>query len=127
MGLIKTLFTQAFPPALKGYYDSLISNLTVDTTNTASAATDVEINGNSGVATFTQSIPDGDSGAFSISNENVSTTSIVAYGMINNSEVANLVCARFSVLSESLVFVITNNSGFASDEPIKIWFQILNP
>ncbi len=100
-----------------------------DAGNTASGTDVVEINGNSGVATFTNTISSTDYATFTITNENVifSPMSIVNYGMINNSEQANLICVRFSIEEGTLIFVLHNESGFDSDVPIKIWFQILNP
>jgi len=69
---MKSLFTQAFPPTLKDYYDSKIAALTFDASNTATGTDTVDINANSGVAVFTDVLTAGGINVFVINNSMVS-------------------------------------------------------
>jgi len=71
---MKSLFTQAFPPTLKDYYDSKIAALTFDASNTATGTDTVEINGNSGIAEFTISVLADNSRILYINNSNITYT-----------------------------------------------------
>lgn len=74
-------FTQAFPPSLKDYYDSLIANLTFDATNTATGTTSVSMTGRSGVAIFTDEVTSSPK-FYYINNDDVASSSSVEVFLI---------------------------------------------
>jgi hypothetical protein len=128
---MKTIFTEAFPPALKDYYDSKIAELTLNTSNTATGTDEVTINGNSGVIVFTGTIAALDIAVFRISNSIItSTDKYVSLSINYNIETAlgmpQLVAYEIQV-GEILVMVKNISDSDVTNSDIVISFQILNP
>jgi hypothetical protein len=71
MGLVKTLFTQAFPPALKDYYDSELAgkaNAFIATNTATSSSETTTYNQPSGVITFSVTLMQSTSTVFTVNN-----------------------------------------------------------
>jgi len=136
MGLVKTLFTQAFPPALKDYYDSLISRLLFDAENTASGTSSVVINGLSGVAEFDYDTGLGSIAALGVQELTITNTSVSASSYVEaflGEYPFNGINLEFigvkSVSDGSFTVGVKNTDGsnpFSGGFNIVVGFKILN-
>lgn len=124
---MKTLFTQAFPPDLKDYYDSKIAALTFDASNTATGTNEVTINANSGVATFTTPVAASPSvSLYLINNINITQNSIANVMLYSSSD--DLYATIVSVyMFDTQISIAINDGGTGISSSPKISFQILNP
>ncbi len=126
---MKTLFTQAFPPTLKDYYDSKIAALTFDASNTASGTNIVEINAISGVAVFTEIvIADMAPTLFTITNSIITIESKMNFSLEYES-VGDETCQVSSYIANngSVTIYMNNFSGANAEGNKTISFKILNP
>ena len=126
---MKTLFTQAFPPDLKDYYDSKIAVLTFDPSNTATGTDTVTINANSGIAVFTDDVGfDNAYTPFSILNSLITTDTKIVYSL-GFEPIGDEVCqvSAYTAFDGELRFFVNNFSGSTAIGDKTISFRILNP
>jgi len=131
MGLVKTLFTNPLPPALKDYYDSLLSGLIpiiFDASNADSGTTSVTINEMNGVATFTGSASANDITNFVINNSLITAASLLDINIKYPSTAGGGIITNAGYTCTSGVFEVSvyNVDGSASASDIIITFQILS-
>lgn len=132
MGLIKTLFTQAFPPALKGYYDSILARLTpqiFDDSNTASGASPIVLNTINGAVVFSDAIPAGESVSLRITNSLITAGTKLNIGLIYPSFATNgiVLLAGYGCSSGFVDIFLYNVDAASATSGVEITFQILNP
>lgn len=126
---MKTLFTQAFPPTLKDYYDSLIAALTFDASNTATGTDTVEINAISGVAVFTTAVTvDIAPTLFTITNSLITTDSKMNFSLgYEAGGDETCILSSYTANNGSVTILMNNFSGTIAEGTKTISFKILNP
>ena len=96
----------------------------MDKTQTITGATPQTLNATSGIVNFTDVISGTSGILFTLSNNNITSTSIINWGIIYTGTGIPNACFYYPS-SNSVRFVVYNLSASATNANISIWYQII--
>lgn len=99
----------------------------LDTSNFVEGGSAVDMTTLNGIAVFDDSIPGGNSVAFTCTNPDIEDTSYLIIGLkVASNEVGIPVLYNYSISSNVITFLVQNTGGLATNHPIEIHYQSAN-